>query len=514
MRRFFRIFFSRYALSALIILLDLALVAYLIFYFSIYSLVFFVLAAIVNILVFLQIVNRDINPEVKLTWLAVVMAVPLFGCAIYLIFNSRSLHRKESRLMLDIVKRLGGSASDGTGETNGALLRLANESAHLAGYAHAILRDDPLAELYCGGVSDYFTSGEDFYESLKEALSAAERYIFIETFILSEGKMWSGIYNILKKKAAGGVEVRILYDDIGSMSTVDAHFDQSLCREGIECRRFGKVTPRLVATHNNRDHRKIAVIDGTVAFTGGVNIADEYINERKRFGHWKDGGIRIAGDAATGFVKLFLSLWCYTERRSDFSAEYLPRRRSSNGCGYMIPFGSGPSPVYPQPVCKNLIMGMINCAQSFVYITTPYLIIDYDLTEALRMAGARGVDVRIITPGVPDKRFINVMTKSSYPRLIESGVRIFEYTPGFLHEKSIVTDGEAAAVGTVNLDYRSLIHHYECGVWIAKHPVISEILDGFMKTLESSVEITAEQARLSIPQRVAKNLARIFAPLM
>jgi cardiolipin synthase len=159
-------------------------------------------------------------------------------------------------------------------------------------------------------------------------------------------------------------------------------------------------------------------------------------------------------------------------------------------------------------------MGMINCAQSFVYITTPYLIIDYDLTEALRMAGARGVDVRIITPGVPDKRFINVMTKSSYPRLIESGVRIFEYTPGFLHEKSIVTDGEAAAVGTVNLDYRSLIHHYECGVWIAKHPVISEILDGFMKTLESSVEITAEQARLSIPQRVAKNLARIFAPLM
>ena len=308
MRRFFRIFFSRYALSALIILLDLALVAYLIFYFSIYSLVFFVLAAIVNILVFLQIVNRDINPEVKLTWLAVVMAVPLFGCAIYLIFNSRSLHRKESRLMLDIVKRLGGSASDGTGETNGALLRLANESAHLAGYAHAILRDDPLAELYCGGVSDYFTSGEDFYESLKEALSAAERYIFIETFILSEGKMWSGIYNILKKKAAGGVEVRILYDDIGSMSTVDAHFDQSLCREGIECRRFGKVTPRLVATHNNRDHRKIAVIDGTVAFTGGVNIADEYIARKERFGYWKDNALLLRGDAVWSLTVFFLTM--------------------------------------------------------------------------------------------------------------------------------------------------------------------------------------------------------------
>ena len=515
MRRFLRVLFSRYTISAIFILLYLAVLAYFIFYFSVYSLFFFICATAVSIVVWLQIINRDINPEVKLTWLAVVMAVPLFGCAIYLILNSRSLHRKESRLMGSIFDKLRSDEEE-KDRGNEALKGLAAESSSLAGYAHAILRDDSLSELYVGADAEYYPSGEEFYSALLSCLRQAKRFIFIETFIICEGKMWSGIHEILKEKAALGVEVRLLYDDVGSMKGVSAHFDKELCREGIKCERFGRITPRLVATHNNRDHRKIAVIDGEAAFTGGINIADEYINEKKRFGHWKDGGIRIGADAVRGFTRLFLSLWCYTERSSEVPEEYLSRDlpRSEGKDGFMIPYGSGPAPIYPVPVCKNMLMGMINGAQSYVFITTPYLIIDYDLTEALRSAAARGVDVRIITPGIPDKRMVNVMTKSSYPRLIEAGVRIFEYTLGFIHEKSIVADGEVAAVGTVNFDYRSLIHHYECGVWLARCSVISDVRDGFFKTLEHSTEITPEAAKLGLGKKIAKNLVMIFAPLM
>ena len=512
MRRFLRIFFSRYAISAVIILLDLAAIAYFIFYFSIYSLVFFLSAAAVNLIVLIQIINRDINPEVKLTWLAVVMAIPLFGCAIYIIFNSSSPRRAESRLMARIFDELKERGD----ETNSALEALAESSVELAGYAHAILKDDSLATLYRGGNEEYYPSGEKFFSSLLSSIEKAERYVYIETFIISEGKMWERLHAVLKEKARSGVTVRVLYDDVGSMSGVGAHFDTELCREGIECRRFGRITPRLVSSHNNRDHRKIAVIDGEIAFTGGINIADEYINEVRRFGHWKDGGISIREDAVAGFERLFLSLWCYTEGSTLIPAEHAARKRAAEneGGGFIIPYGSGPSPIYPAPVCKNLLMGMINGAKSYLYVTTPYLIIDYDLTEALRSAAARGVDVRIITPGIPDKKMINVMTKSAYPRLIESGVRIFEYSGGFIHEKIAVADGEVATVGTVNLDYRSLMHHYECGAWLAKCPVIADIRDGFLSTLEASAEITAENAKLGIAAKIAKNLVRIFAPLM
>lgn len=515
MRRFLRVLFSRYTISALIILLYLAALAYFIFYFSIYSLVFFLCAAAVDIIVLIQLINRDINPEVKLTWLAVLLAVPLFGCALYVIFSSRSLHRNEARLMKSVFDTL---AADGDEEAIGnSLLRaLAEEDSAAAGYALALLKDDALAELYRTEGARYYPSGEEFFEALTSELRRAKRYVFIETFIISEGKMWDEIHGILKEKVREGVEVRILYDDIGSMSGVGAHFDKELLREGIECMRFGRITPRLVATHNNRDHRKITVIDGRIAFTGGINVADEYINAKKRFGHWKDGGISVEGDAVRGFVRLFLSLWHYTKKDVPVSSKYLlPLKEEERGQGgFVIPYGSGPSPIYPAPVCKNMLMGIINASQSYVFITTPYLIIDYDLTEALRGAAARGVDVRIITPGIPDKRMINVMTKSAYPRLIESGVRIFEYSPGFIHEKSIVADGRIAAVGTVNLDYRSLIHHYECGVWLAGCPVISDIRDGFLKTIEESCEVTPAAARLSFGKKIAKNLVRIFAPLM
>ena len=349
-------------------------------------------------------------------------------------------------------------------------------------------------------------------------LSRAERFIFLEYFIIEDGVMWRSILKILEQKVKAGVTVRILYDDIGCMSTLPSSFCKELAAKGIECHRFAKVTPKLTSSHNNRDHRKICVIDGVVAFTGGVNIADEYINERRRFGHWKDGGIKVKGDAARGFTRLFLVLYDMTARKiSDYSF-FLPpvskKSEKSLESGYLIPFGSGPYPAYRAPVGKNVLMNIINTSERYLYITTPYLIIDYDLTEALRSAAKRGVDVRIITPNTADKRIIKIMTKSSYPYLLEGGVRIFEYSPGFIHEKLVVCDDLYAMVGTINLDYRSLVHHFEDGAWIFRDPVVLDIRDSFMETQRVCEEMLVCDCKLTFSQKVIRDMIRIFAPLL
>jgi cardiolipin synthase len=281
--------------------------------------------------------------------------------------------------------------------------------------------------------------------------------------------------------------------------------------------------------HNNRNHRKIAVVDGKVAYTGGVNIADEYINERVRFGHWKDGGVRIFGDAAEGFVKLFLCDYDLTvSDTSDYSyflsganddREHVKRflnqpYAAKENQGFYIPFGCGPMPIYSDSVAKGAFLGIINRAERYVYITTPYLIVDFDLTEALRGAAKRGVDVRIITPAIADKPTVKIMTKSSYPYLLEAGVKIFEYTPGFIHEKLLLSDDLYAVVGTINMDYRSLVHHFECGVWIYGADVISDMRKGIEKTLDVSCEIDKAHSALSPKERITRSLVRIFAPLL
>ena len=327
--------------------------------------------------------------------------------------------------------------------------------------------------------------------------------------------MWDRIYAILKKKAKEGVDVRLLYDDIGCMNTLKASFPKKLSGDGIQCQRFGRIVPKISTVHHNRDHRKICVVDGKVAYTGGINIADEYINLKDRFGHWKDGGVRIEGHAVLGFVKLFITMWDFTSGAVSNYSEFftVEKARESDG-GYYIPFGSGPMPAYPRHSGKNAILNIINQSKKYVYITTPYLIIDYALTEALKCAAYRGVEVVIVTPGKADKKLVKLLTKSFYPTLIESGVRIYEYTPGFMHAKLILSDDEYAMVGTVNFDYRSLVHHYEDALWMYKTPTVGVIKDDFLKTLDMSEKIDAKNARLTFSEKVAKDLIRIFAPLL
>ena len=492
------------------IILEVALMTYLFVSASGSAYIVVALSLAVSLFAFVNIVIKDTNPEYKITWVALILMLPPFGAIIYFIFYQRRMSGREIRLLRGVIGEMNSRDSRGANYRE-----LRDESALAAGKAQAILSDDAVADIYTDTRSLYFPSGEELFDSLIADLRSAKQYIFLEYFIIDEGDLWERIHGILREKAAAGLDVRVLYDDIGCMRTLPNHYENSLREEGISAYRFAKVSPRVSAVHHNRDHRKIAVIDGVCAYTGGVNIADEYINKISRFGHWKDGGIRIEGAAVLGLLKNFLCSWDFTSKSiSDYDAILSTVRHTECDGGYYIPFGSGPNPIYKRPVGKNVFLNLINQAHRYVYITTPYLIIDYDLTESLRNAALRGVDVKIITPGIADKKAVKIMTKSSYPYLMEAGVEIYEYTPGFIHEKLLVCDGEYAVTGTINFDFRSLVHHFECAVWLYKSPTVATIKDGFIDTLSCSERVSSEVSRLTFLEWLLRNLVRLFAPLL
>ncbi len=512
MRKLCRVVFSRYFLSALIILTELVLLFYLLSFTYGYSHFFITALVLLEIGCFLSLITRNTSPEFKVSWL-LVMAVPLFGSVLYLLFYSRKVSKKEAKLMMKIAENIDTVCHDR--ENNPALAELsADPSAY--GKARAILCDDLETSVYKNTESTFFAGGEEMYESMLHDIEAADRFIFLEYFIIEEGIMWDSIHEILKRKVLEGVEVRVLYDDIGCMKTLPAKYAKRLNAEGIKCLRFFPVNPRITSSHNNRDHRKILIVDGKIGYTGGINIADEYINKVKRFGHWKDGGIRLCGDAVTGLMKLYLSMWDFSLGRASDISKYFEKDGALNieKAGYYIPFGSGPSPIYLRPAGKNVLLNIINQAERYVYITTPYLIIDYDLTESLRNAALRGVDIRIITPAKADKKLIKIMTKSSYSYLMEAGVKVYEYTPGFIHEKTVVSDNLYAVVGTINLDYRSLTHHFENAVWMYKCDTVPYIKEKFLETVSVSAEVDIKDARLNPVERFFRNLLIVFAPLL
>jgi cardiolipin synthase len=403
----------------------------------------------------------------------------------------------------------------GRSEENKERLDALNEKDALcAGKMLTVLSDDPLSRLYSDTSSRYYSLGEDMFSDMLRDISEAERYVFLEYFIIDEGVAWDRLHTLLVKKAKEGVEVRVLYDDIGCMKTLPQGFGRSLSAEGIKCSRFGRVTPRISNVHNNRDHRKICVVDGKISYTGGANIADEYINARDRFGHWKDGGVRLYGRATEGLLALFLSLWDLSSTTLTDIEKYKCKEMFTDDGGYYLTLGTGPMPVYKRPVGKRVLLDIINQSKRYVYMTSPYLIIDYELTESLVAAARRGVDVRIITPKRADKRLVKLMTKSSYPYLIEGGVSIYEYAPGFIHEKTVVSDDEYALIGTINLDYRSLVHHFEDAVLIYGSPTVIRVREDYLRTISVSERCALGRARLSLKERIVRNLIRIFAPLL
>ncbi|MBQ7363158.1 MAG: cardiolipin synthase [Clostridia bacterium] len=510
MRRIIKLCLSRLGFAALFVLVELAFVLTLLFRLSSYSVYFLVFLIVVNVISLIAVVNSDENPEYKLTWMGVIVLVPFLGTVMFILFRRPTMSKREIR-RLDEVRECVKSRSQGS-----AFAELGECDSLAAGKAMAIVGIDESAEVYSGTESKYFPFGREMWESLLADLSGAERYIFLEYFIIEDGVMWEAIFSVLKEKAEAGVEVRVIYDDIGCMSTLPKRFDRELSSLGIRCIRFAPVSAdvRNMRRNNNRDHRKLCVIDGSIAYTGGVNIADEYIGEKERFGVWKDGGVRLFGDAAEGFARLFLELWSLSNGECEDIEPYLCRTETvgSDG-GYYIPFGSGPYPMYKHQAGKRALLDIINQAQRYVYITTPYLIIDFDLTEALRGAAFRGVDVRIITPGIDDKPIVGIMTRGSFPHLVAGGVKIYEYTPGFIHTKAIVSDDLYAVLGTINLDYRSLVHHFEDAVWMYSTPTVLDVREDFLATMKESRRIEKTEARLGLVGWCVRCIIRLFAPL-
>ena len=322
-----------------------------------------------------------------------------------------------------------------------------------------------------------------------EDLKKAKKYIFMEYFIIERGQMWDSILKILEEKARQGLDIRIMYDDIGAMYKLPYNYPNKLKKIGIKCVKFNSFIPIASALHNNRDHRKMTIIDGKVGYVSGLNIADEYINVVQRFGYWKDTGVKIRGKAIESLLLMFLQLYNVQTQNMDNYKDYLKDVKPINSKGFVCPFGDGPKYFYSEYVAENVYLNIINNAHDYLWITTPYLIIDSKLTNALCLAAKRGVDVRIITPHIPDKKTIFMLTRSSYRLLKAAGVKIYEYEKGFVHAKQFLVDDDLAIVGTINLDYRSLLHHYECGVLMKGVSCIKDIKADFEDMFKSSIDM-------------------------
>ncbi len=469
---------------------------------------FYIAAWVTQIFCVIKIVSSDDNPEYKVPWLLFVLILPVAGFMLYFMFYSRKLPKKYMKRLEALRKTASYEYDDSE-----LLSLLESEDAAAAGQAR-LLTKISRSHLFDGGRQEYFSLGEQKHKRLLSDLSSAESFIFMEYFIIEEGKFWDSILNILKEKARAGVEVRVVYDDIGCMSTLPGDYCKALGSYGIMAVPFSRLRGTADGEFNNRSHRKITVIDGKIAYTGGVNIADEYINEIKRFGHWKDVALRIEGRGVWELTRLFLiDFGVNVKSLPETSRNYFPDTDTAGG-GYTVPFGDGPRPIYERRAGKGIIKAILESAERYAYITTPYLIIDNDLCESLESAALRGVDVRIIVPHIPDKKLVFEVTRSFYPRLMRAGVRIYEYEPGFIHAKTYLADDKYAMIGTINLDYRSLVHHFECGIWAYNTEAIPVIKEDLEATILKSAEVSPDSCKTGVIKRAVRSVARIFAPLL
>lgn len=459
-----------------------------------------------GVIVSMFIINSDINSSYKIAWIFVIMSFPIFGVMFYIFFGNNSSGRKLRRKMSPYIRAERDLLSQSSFDEN----VLKNEPFSV--YRQADYLKASGFSVYGGTKSVYLPSGEEKFSALIRELETAEKFIFLEYFIINEGKMWNTILDILERKAKSGVDVRVIYDDIGCLLTLPVKYEKKLEKRGIKCRVFNKFKPFISKKLNNRDHRKIFIIDGKTAFTGGINLADEYINEFEKHGHWKDTAVMLKGRAAHGFTVMFLTMWNYLSGENPENYGNLPDYSEEND-GFVIPYCD--SPLDDEPVGENVYLNIINNARKYVYITTPYLVIDDEIQNALTLAAKSGVDVRIITPHVPDKWFVHEVSRAHYRKLTSLGVRIFEYYPGFIHSKSFVCDDEIGVVGTINLDYRSLYLHFECAAWLCKADCIADIKQDFLKTLDECTEITYDDClSVNIFVRALRLVLKLFSPLM
>lgn len=460
---------------------------------------------IISIIIVLTIIKDSKRLSSDLVWIIVIMLFPIIGTLLYIILNK---NRNNSKILKNINKNIE------EGKKYLIQDKTIQEEIHSKNLGQLEYISDfsgfPVTK---NNEIKYYPLGDDVYPVMLEELKKATKFIFMEYFIINKGEMWQGILDILKEKAKQGVDVRVIYDDMGSVALLSSKYPKELEKYGIKCILFNKLSPFSGVIMNHRDHRKMTIIDGHTVFSGGINISDEYININSKRGHWKDNGIMVKGEAVWNFTVMFLEIWNafrnddndYTKYKYSFQKQY-PEN------GFVVPYGE--SPLDNDVTGEDIYLNIINQSKKYVYIYTPYLIIDTDMINSLILAARRGVDIRIVVPGIPDKKIVYDVTSSYFSALIQGGVKIYKYTQGFVHSKVFLSDDEVATVGTINMDYRSLYLHFECGIYMKDTNVISDIKDDINTTIEKSHEITKKETKYKFSKSMWQAILRLFAPLM
>ncbi len=515
MRRFlngvFKVIFSRMLIIFLMVILQIAVLLLSFIELRSYAPFIWECMSLLGGVLIIFIINRDEPAEFKLGWIIPICLFPVLGAMIYVFimgnFGGIGLKAKLGRRMEETRGLLFTDK-----ETREALEKCPDDFRGFARY----MQETAGFPVYHNSTAVYYPLGEDKFADLLRELKKAEKFIFLEYFIIGRGVMWDSVLEILKEKVKEGVEVRVMYDGMCSIVLLPHRYPRELQRYGIRAKTFAPILPFLSTTQNNRDHRKIVVIDGKVAFTGGINLADEYINREKRFGHWKDVAVKITGDAVRSFTVMYLQMWNVSEfGREDYEA-YLkntPVDEVKLHDGFVIPYGE--TPTRSTEIGKTVYESMIHRASRYVHIMTPYFIVDREFLDSMRYAARRGVEVSMIIPHIPDKKVVYYIARTFYPELLQSGIRVYEYTPGFVHAKMFVSDDICAAVGTINLDYRSFYHHFECGACFYESAVVKKAEEDFQNTLQKCQEVTEEYYRkIPLYQKLTGRVCRLLAPLM
>ena len=498
----------RYIFAILITMLEVLAVIGIVAALCYYVPYFYLAAWATEIFCVIRIIASDDNPDYKVPWLLVVLIIPVAGFMLYFMFYSRKLQRK-------FIKRLNELRHHTYEQDDSELFSKLLEENPTAAAQAKMLCNIADTHLFTNTKQEYFPLGETMFQRVLADLEAAKKFIYMEYFIVEEGTFWNCILDILKRKAAAGVEVKVLYDDIGCMMTLPGDYHKTLRKHGIKATPFSRLRGQADSEFNNRSHRKILIIDGEVGYTGGINLADEYINEVVKFGHWKDTAIRLEGEAVWELTKLFsVDFGINVKKLPHVREDVYPAQPELSEPGYLIPFGDGPHPIYERRVGKCVIQNLLSGATKYAWITSPYLIIDNDLCTDFENAALRGVDVRIMVPHIPDKKMVFAMTRSFYHRLMAAGVKIYEYEPGFLHAKSYLVDDAYAMIGTINLDYRSLVHHFENGVWMYRCDAIHSLKADMEDTLTKCIEVTPDILKTNLLQCFICAVVRIFAPML
>lgn len=505
----------------LMLLIELGVFIALVIFANVYNIrwlnILYLVAEILSIIVAIPIINSRMDPSYKITWLAFMIVNSILGALFYILFANKKFTKKEKIRNAPTLKSLN-TALDSP-ESNGVSSSLEpikdGDIYNLASY----IRKYSFTDTYTNTRTTYYPWGEKAFPVMVEKLKKAKHYIFMEYFIIDPGKFWDTILEVLLEKVKEGVEVRLIYDDLGCLSTLPDDYDKYLNSQGIKCYRYSPLKPIIDIRMNNRDHRKIMVIDGHTGFTGGINIADEYINEIVRFGKWKDNAIMLEGDGVFGLTNLFLSTWVrITQEETPDFKEYLPAKYALEvepirAKGYVSVYGS--IPYTYETVGLNIYEMLCYTAKKTLDISTPYLILNKEMENAICNAAKSGVRVRLLTPHVPDKRTVFELTRANYRMLLRSGVEIYEYTPGFVHAKMFVVDGRIATVGTINLDYRSLFLHSENGCLLYETDSIKDIQKDFDETFKVSEKFYLEKYNATPRgKRLFRKILQIFAPLM